>query len=488
MEEFNNITISVRDFISSDFFIAFTMFVAIYFSIRMVFPQFRLLGQAFKALVEKNPDEEKGISPFQAFMTALGSRVGVGNVAGVATAIATGGPGAIAWIWIFGLLGSAVAIVEAILGQAYKIKDGNEYLGGPAYYIMRGLKNKKIAKPVAYIFATCSVIGLGVLMPGVQSNTVVSSIQQGFGTDKIVTVVVTSIIIALIIWGGIKRISKFESIFTPIKCIGYLLFAIIVIVYYGEYLGIVLQVIVESAFGFHALFGGIFGSAVGMGVRRGLFSTDVGYGPGGTFGAAARCDHPVKQGLLQGMSVLLSTLIICTATALVILCSGCCEITDPNTGQLIFSGLEFRGSIEAGAGWVQAGLDSIPILHGWAPQILAAMIAIFATGTIVGYYYIIESNLRFMLKKTSKVAINIIKTIYVLALTFSTIVGSAAIWNLTDIGLGILGWINFVCLLILSPKVVKIVKDYSSDLRKGIKPTFNPEKYGIEDNTGAWDL
>lgn len=247
------------------------------------------------------------------------------------------------------MLGSAIAIAEAVLGQAYKIKDGDEFLGGPCFYIRNGFKNKKIAKPLSFIFASLAVVGMGVLLPGVQSNTVVGSIQQGFGADKFITVIVTAIVIALIIWGGIKRIGKIEGILTPIKCIVYIAFALIVIVYYRDYIGIVFNAIIGSAFGINPLFGGMLGSAVGMGVRRGIFSTDVGYGPGGTFAAAARCDHPMKQGLLQGLSVLLSTLIICTATAFVILLSGSCQIADPS-GAIVFPGVAFDGGIEAGAG------------------------------------------------------------------------------------------------------------------------------------------
>ncbi|MDO5328515.1 MAG: alanine/glycine:cation symporter family protein [Coriobacteriia bacterium] len=486
MEALENGTQVVKDVISSDIFIALVLFVSLYFSIRMIFPQFRLFGSALKALSDSS-DDKKGISPFQAFMTALGSRVGVGNVAGVATAIATGGPGAIAWIWIFGLLGSAIAIVEAVLGQAYKIKDGDEYYGGPCYYIMRGIKNKKIAKPFAYIFASIAVLGMGVLLPGVQSNTVVNSIQQGFGTDRFITVVVAAIVIALIIWGGIKRIGKIEGVLTPLKCIVYIAFAVVVIVYYKDYIGTAFNAIISSAFGLNPLFGGILGSAVGMGVRRGIFSTDVGYGPGGTFAAAARCEHPVKQGLLQGLSVLLSTLVICTATALVIILSGTCTVVDSG-GNIIFPGVEFVGGIEAGAGWVQAGLDTCPVLHGWAPQILAVMIAIFATGTIVGYYYLIESNLRFLIGRTSKTALSIIKIIFLITLVASTMMESNFIWNTADIGMGLMGWMNLIVLMILSPKAISIVKDYSKALKDGIKPTFDPDKYGIDDDTCAWDL
>lgn len=486
MQGFIDGTQVVKDAVSSDVFIALVLFVSIYFSVRMIFPQFRFFKQMFKSLVDKDADSNDGISPFQAFMTALGSRVGVGNVAGVATAIATGGPGAIAWIWIFGLIGSAVAIVEAVLGQAYKVKDGDEYLGGPAYYIYYGIKNKKIATPVAYIFASLAVIGMGVLLPGVQSNTVVNSIQQGFGTDRLITVIVAAVIIALIIWGGIKRIGKIEGILTPLKCIVYLAFAVVVIVYYKDYLGIAFSAIVTSALGLNPLFGGIVGSAVGMGIRRGIFSTDVGYGPGGTFAAAARCDHPMKQGLLQGLSVLLSTLLICTATALIIILSGTCTVVN-DAGSVIYPGIEF-GGIEAGAGWVQAGLNTCPVLAGWAPQILAVMIAIFATGTIVGYYYLIESNLRFIMGRTSKVALNIVKCIFLAALVISTMMESGFIWNTADIGMGLMGWMNLIVLLILSPKAIAIVRDYGKALRAKETPVFIPEKYGIEDKTGAWDL
>lgn len=485
MQALENGTFIAKEFISSDVFIALVLFVSLYFSVRMIFPQFRLFGQAIKSLSDSS-DDKKGISPFQAFMTALGSRVGVGNVAGVATAIATGGPGAIAWIWIFGLLGSAVAIVEAVLGQAYKIKDGDEYYGGPCYYIMFGIKNKKIAKPLAYIFASIAVLGMGVLLPGVQSNTVVNSIQQGFGSDRFITVVVAAIVIALIIWGGIKRIGKIEGILTPLKCIIYVAFSLIIIVYYSEYLGIAFEAIFSSAIGLHPLFGGILGSAIGMGVRRGIFSTDVGYGPGGTFAAAARCEHPVKQGLLQGLSVLLSTLLICTATALVIILSGTCQVMD-SSGAIIYPGVDFDGGIEAGAGWVQAGLDTCPILHGWAPQILAVMIAIFATGTIVGYYYLIESNLRFIIGRTSKLALTIIKVVFLITLVVSTMLESTFIWNTADIGMGLMGWMNLIVLMVLSPKAINIVKDYSKAKKSGKEPVFIPSKYGINDSTGAWN-
>lgn len=485
MELLNESTAFIKDIVSCDFFILLILISAIYYCIRTVFPQFRFFKQTFLALSEGDPDSEKGISPFQAFMTALGSRVGVGNVAGVATAIATGGPGAIAWIWIFGLLGSAIAVAEAVLGQAFKIKDGDEYLGGPCFYIKNGFKNQKIAKPLAYIFASLAVVGMGVLLPGVQSNTVVGSIQQGFGADKLITVIITAIVIALIIWGGIKRIGKIEGILTPIKCIVYIAFALIVIVYYKDYIGIVINAIIGSAFGLNPLFGGMLGSAVGMGVRRGIFSTDVGYGPGGTFAAAARCDHPMKQGLLQGLSVLLSTLLICTATAFVILLSGSCQIMDA-AGNIVYPGVAFDGGIEAGAGWVQASLDSCPILHGWAPQILAVLIAIFASGTIVGYYYLIESNLRFLMGRTSKVALRVVKVVFLTSLVVSTMMEASFIWNLADIGMGLMGWINIISLLVLSPKVAAIVKDYTKAIRAKEKPVFVPKKYGIDDYTNAW--
>ena len=275
------------------------------------------------------------------------------------------------------------------------------------------------------LFAVIAVLSFGILMPGVQSNTVVNSIENGFGADKTITILIAAVLIAVIIWGGIKRIGKIEAILTPIKCIAYLAFAGIVIVYYSDYIGITFQYIFTSALGLNAVFGGIVGSAITMGVRRGIYSTDVVYGPGGTFAATARCDHPVKQGILQALSVLLSTLLICTATALMVIQSGAPQIVD-STGEILYTGPTFPGT-EAGAEWVQAALKSVPILEAWAPQVLAVMIAIFAVGTIIGFYYIIENNLRFIMGKTSKPAIFIAKCVFLVSLVVSAIVDSSFI-------------------------------------------------------------
>lgn len=483
MEQFILITEEIKNAISNDFFIALILLSGLYFSIRLIFPQFRFLNKVKWALSDSTANKDDGISPFQAFITALGARVGVGNIAGIASAIATGGPGAIFWIWIFGIFGSAISFLEGVLGQAYKIKDGDEFLGGAAYYIYHGFKNK-ILKAIAFVFAGIVVISFGVLLPGVQSNTVVNSIHHGFGADKTITIIIAAVLIALIIWGGIKRIGKIEAILTPIKCIAYLAFAAIVIVYYGEYIGITFKYIFTSAFGANAIFGGIVGSAITMGVRRGIYSTDVAYGPGGTFAAAARCNHPVKQGILQAVSVLLSTLLICTATALMVMQTGAGQITAPN-GEILYSGPAFPGTA-AGAEWVQAALKSVPILEDWAPQFLAVMIAIFAVGTIIGFYYIIENNLRFLMGKTNKFVINITKLIFLGGLVFSGIVDASFIWNTADIGMGMLGWINIVCLLLLAPKTVAIVKDFTKDIKEKREPVFHPEKFDIEDKTGAW--
>ncbi len=487
MEQINEISQIVKDCVSSNVFIGLIIVVSLYFSIRMIFPQFRFFGKMISTLLEKDDKSDKGISPFQGFAIALGSRVGVGNVAGIATAIATGGPGAIFWIWIFGLIGSAVAIVEAVLGQAYKEKRGDEYLGGPAYYIKKGIKNPFISKYLSIVFAVLAIIGMGVLLPGVQSNTVVNSIEHAFHTDKTATVIVAAIGIAFIIWGGIKRIGKVEAYLTPLKCFLYLAFSIVVIAHHWNLIGDVFYTIISSALGAHPIFGGILGSAIAMGIRRGIFSTDVGYGPGGSFAAAARCNHPMKQGLLQGLSVLLSTLIICTATALIILMSGSCQVVDISTNSTIYTGALFPG-VHAGAEWVQAGLDSCEVLEGWAPGVLAFLIAIFALGTIVGYYYLIESNLKFLVKKENKILINFIKVVFLVTMVASTLIEAEFIWNLADIGMGLMGWINILVLVALSPKAISIVKDYAKDIKQGNKLVFKPEKYGIKDETNAWKL
>lgn len=497
----------VKNLISNDFFIALVLLSSLYFCIRLIFPQFRLLGKTFKALSDNDgQDKNEGISPFQAFTTALGARVGVGNIAGVATAIATGGPGAVAWIWIFGIFGSALAIIEAILGQSYKIRDNDEFLGGPAYYIKAGFKNKKIGFIYSIIFAFVAFLAMCFFLPGVQSNTVVSSITNGFGLDKITTIVITAIIIGIIIWGGIKRIGKIEALLTPIKCFAFLAFAIYVIIEHAEFIGYVLNTIVSSAFGFNAALGGLMGSAVEMGIRRGLFSTDVGFGPGAIFASAARCDHPAKQGLLQGLSVLMSTLIICTCTAMIILLTDSCQIVDPNTHAVLYTGVNHPAGISAGAEWVQAGLNSCDHLHGWSPQVLAILVAIFAIGTIIGYYYMIETNLKFIFRElifrkkygknfndsttvpiTENIKIvTILKIVFLAFLILNTFLGSDTVWDFADICMGIMGWLNIIAVLILSPKAIKIFKDYNNAIKQNDKPKFVPDKYGIKDPTDAW--
>lgn len=509
MNNFFSAITNVKEVLSSEVFVIFVLLCSIYFSIRMVFPQFRFIKQSFLAMLDTS-DSKDGISPFQAFATALGSRVGVGNIAGIASAISIGGPGSIFWIWFFGLFGSGLAIAESIIGQIYKIKDKGEFLGGPAFYIERMFNGAKFSKILAFIYAIFGVVGIGVFLAGVQTNTVVDSIVGGFGADKTITIIITAVCVALIIWGGIKRIGKFEGVFTPIKCIAYLLFALIVLVFFHNNIIPSISLIFKSAFGFDAIFGALIFEAISMGVRRGIFSTDVGYGAGAAFSAVARTDHPVKQGLLQGLSILISTLIICTLSALILLTTGAYAVYVPgSTSSFVFTGAAFSYT-EAGATWIQAALDTVPILHGWAPKAIACLIAIFAAGTIIGYYYLAENNLRYLMKKimpkaqqkyhmskedikqkyalNNKTVVSVLKLLFIAGLVLSTLVSANAVWDFADIGLAVLCWINLICMLIMSPKIIKVIKDYSNDLKKGIKPKFDPAEYGFEDKTGAWDV
>ncbi|MDO5329565.1 MAG: alanine/glycine:cation symporter family protein [Coriobacteriia bacterium] len=509
MNDFLNNVAIIKEFLSNGVFLAVVMFCGIYFSIRMIFPQFRLIKQSFKAMVDTS-DSKDGISPFQAFATALGSRVGVGNIAGIASAISIGGPGAIFWIWVFGFFASGLAIAESIAGQIYKIKDKDEYLGGPAFYIEHLFGGAKFSKVLAFIYAVIGVVGIGLFLAGVQSNTVVDSIVGGFNTDKIITIIVTALCVAVIIWGGIKRIGKFEGVFTPIKCFAYLFLAIFTIGYFHENIIPAFVTIFNSAFSLNAIFGGLAYQAIMMGIRRGIFSTDVGYGAGAAFSAVARTDHPVKQGLLQSLSILISTLIICTLSALILMTSDAFAVFNPGDGTSYIYFGQNAVSSAAGATWIQAGLNSVPILNGWAPKLIACLIAIFAAGTIIGYYYLAENNLRYIMRKimpraekkfkvdsqglktktkwivNDKIVVNALKIIFLAGMIFSTFISPDAVWDFADIGLAVLCWINLFCLIIMSPKIIKVINDYSRDLRKGITPKFDPADYGFEDTTGAW--
>ncbi|WP_195270262.1 alanine/glycine:cation symporter family protein [Eubacterium sp. 1001713B170207_170306_E7] len=480
MEAFMTITEAVKNLVWSNVLVALLMGAGIYFSIRLKFPQLRFFKEMFRVLKSKGGTDD-GITPFQAFATALGARVGVGNIAGVATAIFFGGPGALFWIWAFGFFATCTALAEATLGQAYKIKAGNEYLGGPAFYIERGLR----CKPLAQIFAVILILGIGILMPGIQMNAIVSTLENAYAVNTLVTAVIGTGLIGIVIWGGIKRIGRVAEGLAPFMCAIYLLFGIAVIIQNITKVPDVLGMIFSSAFGINAIFGGILGSAVSWGVRRGIFSTDAGYGSGGIMAAAAEATHPAKQGLIQALSIYLSIFIVCTISGFVILLSGIYNVMNERTGAMLVNNAQ---NIEQGALWVQTALNNLtPDTLLWEGKILSVIIALFALTTLLGYYYQIESNVRYLFRNVGTLGRAVLRVAFLAAIFIGGIADSSMLWNVMDIGVACMAWINIVVILLLSKQVAKIMKDYELQKRNGIEePVFDPALLKLEDTTSVW--
>jgi len=295
MEKFSMFVNQMDAIVWSMVLVVLCLGVGLYLSLRLKFPQIRLVKEMVKLLTSKE-ESESGITPFQAFATTVGARVGMGNIAGVASAIFYGGPGSVFWMWMIAVIGAASAFVESALAQAYKVKspDG-EFTGGPAYYIEKGLK----CKPYAVVFAVVAFLGPGFLMPGVQINSLVTVFEEAFSVNKILVGAICCIVLGIVVYGSIKRIAHIAEMLAPAMCAIYILAALIIVGLNITKLPGILLMIVQSAFGVHAVLGGILGSAVSWGVKRGIYSNEAGMGCGAIVSAAAECSHPVKQGLIQ---------------------------------------------------------------------------------------------------------------------------------------------------------------------------------------------
>ena len=374
------------------------------------------------------------------------------------------------------VIGAASAFVESALAQAYKVKspDG-EFTGGPAYYIEKGLK----CKPYAVVFAVVAFLGPGFLMPGVQINSLVTVFEEAFSVNKILVGAICCIVLGIVVYGSIKRIAHIAEMLAPAMCAIYILAALIIVGLNITKLPGILLMIVQSAFGVHAVLGGILGSAVSWGVKRGIYSNEAGMGCGAIVSAAAECSHPVKQGLIQSFSIYVDTLFIGTSTALIVLLTGTFDVTD-GAGNLLMSQ---TGGIEAGIKWTQYALMST--FGTWSGKVLAIIIVLFVFTSMTGYCYQAESNIRY-LTGNSKKAIAIARAVFLAASFMGAIVNADAVWAMGDIGYGLMAWANIIAIALLAPKAVALLKDYEKQKKEGKDPAFDPKEFGIEDETGAW--
>ncbi|MBR6345951.1 MAG: alanine:cation symporter family protein [Bacteroidales bacterium] len=459
---FEKIVSIVNDIVWSPALVVLLVGAGLYFSIRTGFVQVRRFGLMLRSLfapAEKSPDgKKKGISSFEAFSVALSGRVGTGNIVGVATAIAMGGPGAVFWMWIIAFLGASTAFVEATLAQIYKFPHKSGLRGGPFCYIEQGLKSR----PLAIAFAVLSIVGYGLLLVTVQSNGVASALSNTFSISPLVSGIGLMALLALVIIGGIKSIARVASILTPFMALGYIVLTVLVIASHLDAVPGVFRAIVTGAFGIEPVAGGILGSTIMMGVKRGIFSNEAGQGGGAIVSASASVSHPAKQGLAQAFSVYVDTLLICTGTALMILCSGTYNIFDASSGEMLQAVSPELGNNYVG--FTQAAVDSV--MAGFGGAFVSIALVFFVFTTVMAYYFYGESSIMYIFRgrdgngKAEKIAIWLFRTGLLMMVILGALKQANVIWQLGDIGVGITAWINVIALLLLCPQAIRSLRDF----------------------------
>jgi len=456
----------INNIVWSPILVGLLLFTGLYLSIRTRFVQVRRIGLMFRLLFfkKKNDSEVSGISSFQAFCVALSGRVGTGNIVGVATAIAMGGPGAVFWMWIVAFLGAATAFTESTLAQVYKYPYRKGWRGGPSSYIDKGLGLRWLGT----LFAIVTLIGYGLLLVCVQSNGVSTAFENSFSIKPLYTGIGIVIILCIVIIGGIKRIALVASVVTPFMALAYLIMAGIIIAMNIEAVPGVFALIFKSAIGIDSALGGIVGSAIAFGVKRGLFSNEAGEGGGALVSGSADVDHPAKQGLVQAFSVYIDTILVCTATALMILCTGKYNIFDAS-GNVVLSNVPELGNNYVG--FTQAAIDTT--FNGFGSIFVSIALAFFAFTTIMAYYFYAESSITYLFlrkKGCNMAAENRVLRLYRILMYGMVIFGclnsSGTVWKVGDIGVGLTTWINVIVLLLLCPKAIKALTEYESTINK----------------------
>jgi alanine or glycine:cation symporter, AGCS family len=448
----------------------------LYFSIRTRFMQLRGFKEMIR-LMFAGTSSAAGVSSFQALAISLSGRVGIGNIAGVATAITAGGPGAVFWMWIVAFLGASTSYVECTLAQIYKEKDDHgQYRGGPAYYIEKAMGQRWYA--LTFAFAT--VLATGFLLPGVQANSLAQSVQNAWSIPPLWTAAVLVVVLGAIIYGGIRRIAAFAQFVVPFMALGYVVMALIVMVVNAEQIPGVFALIWNSAVNPSAPFGAIIGLAIQWGVKRGIYSNEAGQGTGPHAAAAAEVSHPAKQGYVQAFSIYVDTLIVCSATAFMILCTGKYNVVNPAGGFFV----ENVPDVATGPGNTQAAIESV--LPGFGAGFVALAIMFFAFTTIVAYYYMAETNLEYINRnKAPTWALHLLKLAMILAVGFGAIRSAEMAWDLGDMGVGIMAWLNIIAILIVQKPALIALRDYEAQKKAGLDPIFDPDKLGIT-NAELW--
>jgi len=462
---FNDVLTKLNDFMYTYVLIIMLMGTGIYFTIRTRCVQFRLLKDGLKSMVErseKGVEGKRGVSSFQALMISTASRVGTGNIAGIATAIATGGPGAVFWMWIMALIGGASAFIESTLAQVYKVKEKGQFRGGPSYYMERALGKRWLGLIFSVLLIICFAYGFN----GLQAYNISSSLEYYFvdysqSIWPMVVGIVLATLTSIVIWGGVHRIGFISSVMVPIMALLYILLSIIIMILHVDQMPQVFTVIMEGAFDFEAMAGGFAGSAVVTGIKRGLFSNEAGMGSAPNASASADVEHPVKQGLVQIISVFIDTILICSSTAMI----------------LLTSGVEGKNGVLDGIPYVQKAISSN--VGQWGIHFITLSIFAFAFSSVIGNYYYAESNILFI--KNSKLVLHLFRVTCVVAVFLGAQADFSLVWNIADVTMGFMAVVNIIAILLLGKVAFRVLEHYEEQKKLGKEPVFYEDEVGLTD-------
>ena len=469
MEFLNSIVGQINNILWSYVLIALLILSGLLYTIRTGFAQGRLLGDMVALITGKLPSLRDGekkvagqVTGFQAFCIAVASHVGTGNLAGVAIAVAVGGPGALFWMWVIALLGGATSLIENTLAQTYKVKEGNGFRGGPSYYMEKALGQKTLG----YIFSVIVIVTFAFVFNTVQANTIAQAFETTFSMSSAVAGIILAALTALIIFGGLNRIANVVSFMVPIMAIGYVVVALYVLVVNAVHIPRLFMDIIEAAFGLKQVVGGTIGAAMLQGIKRGLYSNEAGMGSAPNAAATSNVSHPVKQGLLQAFGVFVDTILICSATGFIV---------------LLYP--EYNTIGEKGIKLTQLALSHS--VGAWGAGFITLCIFLFAFSSLVGNYYYGEANLEFLTK--SKTSMLVFRVLTVACVYLGSVASLGLVWDIADVSMGIMALMNIIVIAILSPKAVAIINDYIKQRKEGKNPVFRAKDIPGLKNTECWD-
>lgn len=471
MDALNDLVLAAGDTLWTWIVLPVVAILGIYFTVRSGVVQFRLIPEMFRTLTDKTPRDENGepqsVSAFQAFTISAASRVGVGNIAGVGTAIAVGGPGAIFWMWLMAFVGGASSFVESTLGQLFKVHDRDGFRGGPAYYIERGLKARWAGILFAVILILCFPFAFSSLQANTISATFTSTVAPDGGAGWLPWAVGFGLatLTGLVVFGGVRRIAHVTQAIVPLMALLYLLLGLVIVALNITRLPEVFASIFTQAFGFNEVVGAALGTIILTGVKRGMFSNEAGLGSAPNAGASAAVTHPVKQGLVQTLGVYFDTFLVCSITAFIIL------VSDPDLA-----------NAERGIGLTQDAI--VANLGPWSSILLTVIVFLLAFSSILGNYYYGESNIEFITPRRS--VLTVYRSLVVVAILVGSVAGADLIWNTADGMMGLMALVNLVAIALLSGLAFRLLRDYTHQRRQGRDPVFTRDLMPDVANIECW--